>query len=242
MLRIALVGYGKMGKAVEQEAVARGHMITARIDLANEIEWESVSANTTDVCIDFSHPDAFDNYLGKMLERNLRIVTGTTGWYDRMDEIRARIKSAEGSFLYASNFSVGVNLMFALNRRLAELMNPQSQYDPFVEERHHRHKADAPSGTTLKLAMDMLQGLDRKDAIAHSDLVSRPPEPNELSVAYTRAGEIIGEHRVTYTSDIDELSLSHRAFNRRGFALGSVLAAEWLIGKQGFYEMGAMFE
>ncbi|MEM8889932.1 MAG: dihydrodipicolinate reductase C-terminal domain-containing protein, partial [Bacteroidota bacterium] len=144
--------------------------------------------------------------------------------------------------MYSSNFSVGVNVLFLLNQKLAQLMNSYPEYDVFIEEQHHRYKADAPSGTAVSLSKQVLEGLDRKDRIATDALLNRAPEPEELSVGYIRSGEIIGRHKVSYTSAIDEISIEHKAHNRRGFALGAVIAAEWMQGKKGFYSFTELFQ
>ena len=143
--------------------------------------------------------------------------------------------------MFSSNFSIGVNILFKLNRELARIMNQYPEYDCFIEERHHRHKADGPSGTAHSLASQVLEELDRKTAITDASIRHRPPQPVELSVGFIRSGEIIGRHQVTYTSDIDEITLFHSAHNRRGFALGAVVAAEWMRGKKGFYEFSDIF-
>lgn len=236
MLKIALLGYGKMGKAIEQEALARGHEIPYRIDLHNAEEIQSISPDTVDVVIEFTHPDSFENHLDKILEQGVPMVSGTTGWYDRMNSIKKKVDEKQGTFLYSSNFSIGVNLLFKLNQQLAKWMNPYPQYDCYIEEHHHRHKADAPSGTAHSLAQQVLSNLDRKTEVVTDALQGRPPKPEELSVGYIRSGEIIGRHKIAYTSEIDTLFIEHSAHNRRGFALGAVIAAEWLAGKSGWYE------
>ncbi len=235
-MRIALLGYGRMGQAIESEALARNHVISHRINRGQTAELDQLSAANTDVVIEFTHPDSFRDNLKAVLAQQLPMVVGTTGWYDQLAAVQAEVEAAAGSLLYASNFSVGVNLFFKLNQRLAELMNGQPEYDPFVEERHHRRKADGPSGTAHTLARDILARLDRKERLSGEQLRHRAPEPDELSVSFARAGDIKGTHRVAYTSDIDTISIAHQAHSRRGFALGAVIAAEWLVGKAGFYE------
>ena len=164
------------------------------------------------------------------------MVTGTTGWHEEIEDVRSALAAHKGTLIYSSNFSVGVNLLFKLNKRLAELMNPHTQYDAFVEERHHRYKADGPSGTAYSLAQQIVDGLDRKSNIVSGELQNRPPSEDELSVGFIRSGEIIGYHKVSYTSDIDTLSIEHSAHNRRGFALGAVIAAENIVGREGLIE------
>ena len=241
MLKIALVGYGKMGKAIEQEALKRGHSISFKIDKDNMADIQGIESANTDVVIEFTHPDSFQGNLEALLKRGVPIVSGTTGWYDRKPEVEAMVSQANGGFMFASNFSVGVNILFKLNRELAKLMNKFPDYDVFIEERHHRHKADGPSGTAHSLASQVLDELDRKKSVTDEAVRNRPPKDEELSVGFVRSGEIIGRHQVTYTSDIDEITLFHSAHNRRGFALGAVIAAEWMNGKTGFYEFSEVF-
>lgn len=231
-----------MGRAIEQEATARGHAISFRIGRNNAAQLAEISTDNTDCAIEFTQPEAaWDNFMA-LLPAGVPVVTGTTGWLDRKDALEAAVTEAGQAFLYSSNFSPGVNILFQLNQKLAAIMNQYPEFDCYVEEAHHRHKKDAPSGTALSLAEQVLAGLDRKTSWAGPALQDRPPKPEELSVSYTRAGEIIGEHSVTYLSDIEQVQISHRAFNRRGFALGAVLAAEWLVGKQGFFNFTAVFE
>lgn len=241
-LKIALVGYGKMGKAVEQEALLRGHEIVLRADKDNMDAALALRPQQCDCFIEFSHPEAAVANFKALFATGVPVVTGTTGWLAQLDEVKQALEATNGAFLHSSNFSPGVNMLFKLNQRLAAMMNRYPDFDVMVEEAHHRHKKDAPSGTALSLAHQILEGLERKDAIAHADLQHRPPKPEELSVAYTRAGEIIGKHKVSYVNDIECLSISHEAYNRRGFALGAVLAAEWLVGKKGSHEFIDIFE
>jgi 4-hydroxy-tetrahydrodipicolinate reductase len=241
-LRIAIFGYGRMGKAVELEAIARGHQIVARIGLDNQEALTALNPAAADVLIEFTNPDALIASYPSLIATGLPIVTGTTGWHSAIHELEAAVIKAEGAFLYSSNFSPGVNILFRLNSILAKLMNSYPDYDPYIEEAHHRHKQDSPSGTAISLANGLLDALDRKSKWAYGDLGQRPPHPDELSIGVTRAGEIIGKHTVSYRSDIEEVRISHEAFNRRGFALGAVLAAEWLQGKQGFFNFAEIFE
>lgn len=236
MLRIALLGYGKMGRAIEAEALARGHEIAARIDRDNRAELLRLSPETADVVIEFTHPDAFFDNLNDTLSLGLPLVSGTTGWYAHLDLVRQQVQAHAGTLVYSSNFSPGVNLLFRLNRELAALMAGYPEYDCFIEERHHRHKADAPSGTAVSLARQIVERLPHKTRMADEALRSRPPEADELSVGYVRAGETIGLHRVVYTSAIDRISIEHEAHSRQGFALGAVIAAEKAPGLRGCYE------
>jgi 4-hydroxy-tetrahydrodipicolinate reductase len=241
-LRIALMGYGKMGKAVEAEALARGHQIVLVADRNNAHEATLLRPDTCDCFIEFTRPEAAMANFRTLLPTGIPIVTGTTGWLSDLDLLRDEVVRAGGKFMFSSNFSIGVNVLFQLNKTLARLMNAHPEYDCYIEEAHHRHKKDAPSGTARSLAAQMIEGLDRKSKIAGTDLIGRAPQPDELSVAFTRAGEIIGSHSVTYLSDIDRITIEHEAFNRRGFAVGAVIAAEWIQGKTGFFEFGEVFE
>jgi len=236
-MNIALVGYGKMGKAVEQIATQRGHIITFRIDRDRFGEIERINPTNTDVVIDFSHPQILLPNVEKLLQLNLPIVVGTTGWYGSLPDIQKMVFEKQGAFLYASNFSIGVNLFFKINSFLAQFMDKHPQYDCFVEERHHKHKMDAPSGSALTLANGILAHLKRKKCIIlANELTNRHPTDDELSLAITRAGEITGQHRVVYTSPIDKIEILHEAYSREGFAIGALTAAEWLHGRTGFFE------
>lgn len=239
-MKITLLGYGKMGRAIEQEALARGHEIAFRIDRDNLSEWAQVNPQNTDVVIEFTHPDSFQANFERVMKAGIPLISGTTGWHDQLESIQASVAEQQGTMIYSSNFSIGVNLLFKLNQQLAALMNPHGQYDPYVEERHHRHKADGPSGTAFSLAQQIVDGLDRKSSIVSTELRNRPPQEDELSVGFVRAGEIIGYHKVSYTSEIDTLSIEHSAHNRRGFALGAVVAAEKSPGQSGLIEFASL--
>jgi 4-hydroxy-tetrahydrodipicolinate reductase len=242
MLSIALVGYGKMGKAVEKEALGRGHQIVARVDRNEEAKLTALSPSEVDAIIEFTHPDSFWGNMETLLPTGIPLVTGTTGWYDDKARLEKLVIQHQASLMYAANFSVGVNILFKLNRDLARLMNRYPEYDPYIEEQHHRFKADAPSGTAIALAEGLMEELDRKTTVSNEELRSRPPGPEELSVGYTRAGGIIGKHRVSYFSEIDQVTIMHEAYNRRGFALGAVIAAEYIQGKDGMRNFQELFE
>lgn len=226
-MKIALLGYGRMGQAIEKVALGRGHEIVIRKD----IEPIELDLGMADVAIDFSHPDAaFDN-IKSCISSGVPVVSGTTGWLDKMEETEAYCKEKNGSFIYASNFSIGVNLFFNLNDYLAQMMKNIKEYEVDMEEIHHIHKLDAPSGTAISLANGIL---------SHSDKTKwtiDPPEKNELHIKVKREGEVPGTHAVTYSSQIDAIEIKHTAFNREGFALGAVVAAEWLKDKEGIYSM-----
>jgi 4-hydroxy-tetrahydrodipicolinate reductase len=241
-LRIALMGYGKMGKAIEAEAIRRGHSVCQVIGREGLDLIADLRPSNCDCVIEFTRPESALGNFRRLLPTGIPIVTGTTGWMGDLEVVRGEVADMGGSFIYSSNYSVGVNVLFQLNKVLARLMNGLPEYDCFVEEAHHRHKKDAPSGTAHTLAAQIIHALGRKTRVADASLRHRAPEPEELSVAYTRAGEIVGEHTVTYISDVDRIGISHEAFNRRGFALGAVIAAEWVQGKKGFFEFGEVFE
>lgn len=227
-MRIALVGYGKMGKIIDGIASSRGHEIVARLNQTPTSE----NLNNPDVVIEFSQPEvAFDN-IKACLELGVPVVCGTTGWLERKPEIE-KIAEANGTaFLYGSNFSLGVNLFFALNENLAQLMNKfKKDYTCQLEEIHHVHKKDAPSGTAISVA----EGI-----IKHSDFTSwklDDTEGNALGITAIREDEVPGTHSVYYRSEVDEIEIKHTAFSRNGFALGAVIAAEWLPGKKGIFGM-----
>lgn len=240
-MNLLIIGYGKMGKAVEKEALERGHNIVSVIDQHNRKALLDLTTDEVDVGIEFTHPESFRGNLTTMLELGIPMVSGTTGWQDQTEDIRQLVDQHQGSFLYASNFSIGVNLLFELNRKLASLMNGHPSYDVFIEEQHHRFKADAPSGTAFSLGHQILSCLDRKSSIAGESLRNRAPSSEELSIGYVRSAGIAGKHTVTYQSDIDRISITHEAYNRRGFALGAVIAAEWLADKTGMYDFQDLF-
>lgn len=240
-LKIALIGYGQMGKAVEAIAKERGHTISHRIDRNDNRILSILNKQNTDVAIEFTQPDAVVENINQSMKCKIPLVTGTTGWLSRMEEVENCVKEHDGALMWSSNFSVGVNILFKMNKLLAEIMNQYPEYDPLIEEKHHRLKKDAPSGTAKTLATDLLDRLARKDSVVSSELEHRAPLENELSVSFSRAGRIVGEHSVIYTSAVDEITLSHRAFDRSGFALGAVIAAEWMTGKKGIYNFSDIF-
>lgn len=232
-MKIAIIGYGKMGKTIERLAVEKGHEIVLKINAENLEEFTKDNLQKADVAIEFSHPEsAFDNII-KCIETNLPVVSGTTAWLDRLDEAKSICAKQNGAFMYASNFSIGVNIFFEVNRYLAKMMNPQPQYEPSLHEVHHTQKLDAPSGTGITLAEGVLENIDRKE-----NWVNRTSgNPAELALTSERIDPAPGTHSVTYSSDIDTIEIKHTAHTREGFASGAILAAEWLIGKKGFFTM-----
>ncbi len=232
-MKIALSGYGKMGKAIEKIAVDRGHQISGRISSSNTEEWDHISKENTDVVIEFSIPESAIENMNKCFEKGIPVVVGTTGWYDELEKVREIVELNNYSLLYASNFSIGVNLFFELNKILARLMSPYDQYTPEITETHHIHKLDAPSGTAITLAEGLLQNYNKLD---NWKLDSDSPG-KELNIKALRIDEVPGTHEIKYTSEIDDIEIRHEAKSRMGFALGSVIAAEWIEGKSGFFNM-----
>lgn len=228
-MKIALLGYGKMGKAIEQIALNRGHEIVLKINKSSR----DYNIREADVAIDFSIPDAAVSNISHCLNNDVPVISGTTGWLNDYDEIAQLCKEQDGAFIYASNFSLGVNLFFELNNYLAKLMQPQTQYNIAIEEIHHTQKLDAPSGTAITLAKGIIDNSIAKDW--HLDNNTQNPE--SISIEVKRIENVPGTHIIKYDSNIDSIHISHTAHNREGFALGAVVAAEWIIGKTGIFTM-----
>ena len=236
-MKIALVGYGKMGKTIEQIALSRGHEIVSIIDINNPEDFTSDAFKSADVAIEFTTPaTAFDNYM-KCFAANVPVVSGTTGWTVRMGEIKEMCEKEGKTFFYASNFSIGVNIFFALNKYLAKVMNNFPSYDVRMTEVHHIHKLDAPSGTAITLAEGILENIDRKDRWT----LETAEKTTDLPIHAIREGEVPGIHEIIYESDVDTISIKHDAKSRAGFALGAVVAAEFTAGKKGFLGMSDLF-
>ena len=232
-MKIALIGYGKMGKEIEQILIARGHTIPLIIDLNNTNDLDAAHLKEIDVAIEFTTPSTAYGNVVKCLEAGVPVVCGTTAWLDKLPQVEQLCKEKTGAFFYASNYSIGVNIFFEINRRLAQLMNRFGEYDVTIEETHHTQKKDAPSGTAVTLAEGILENLDRKQKW----VCGTTTVPEELEVVAIRRSVVPGTHTVTYESDVDALSITHMAKSRRGFALGAVLAAEFLHGKTGIFSM-----
>jgi 4-hydroxy-tetrahydrodipicolinate reductase len=232
-MQIILLGYGKMGQVIERIALERGHDIVARVDEKNRAELTAYSPDTADVVIEFSHPDAAVQNLTDCLTLGLPVVCGTTGWLEQRPQIEALCRQKRGAFFYASNYSIGVNLFFRLNRTLARLMAHQPQYRVTMTETHHMHKKDAPSGTALTLAEGIL---DENPRYA-TWVLGASSDETELPIVALREGEVPGTHSVKYCSGVDDLEIIHTAHSREGFAQGAVVAAEWLVGKRGVFGM-----
>jgi len=232
-MKIALIGYGKMGHAIEEIAVSRGHEIVLRVSTKN-LEDNTVSnIQKADVAIEFSRPEIAFNNLTQCLDAGVPVVCGTTGWLNRFEEIKKYCAEKKGALLYASNFSIGVNIFFELNKRLAQLMSAQQEYEVSMEEIHHTHKKDAPSGTAISLAEQILDILPVKKKWVNQV----PTDPSELGILSRRIDPAPGTHKVMYHSEVDDIEIIHTAHSRKGFALGAVLAAEFLKGKSGVFSM-----
>lgn len=230
-MNIALLGYGKMGKEIEKIALSRGHQIVLKIDANNRAE--SIHKLTlADVAIEFSTPDtAYDN-IQECFKANVPVVVGTTGWLHKLEDCKKQCQQGKGLF-YASNFSVGVNVFFAINKKLAQLMAAYPEYSVEMEEIHHTQKLDAPSGTAITLAEGIMENQPRFSNWVNEN----SKQENELGIISKRIENVPGTHTVVYNSEIDEIYIRHTAHNRKGFALGAVLAAEYMKGKAGFYGM-----
>ena len=232
-MKIALIGYGKMGRAIEEIAINRGHEIVLKIDEYNLADFNKNNIATANVAIEFTGPhSAYDN-VKKALEFDVPLVCGSTGWLDRIDEIKKLCTERNGSFIYASNFSVGVNIFFQVNKLLARLMASQPDYEVSLKEIHHTEKKDAPSGTAVTLAEQVLQNIERKKSWVN-DVAS---SEEQLSIISERIDPAPGTHYVKYNSEVDDIEIVHTAHNRKGFALGAVIAAEFIAGKQGTFTM-----
>lgn len=232
-MKVALIGYGKMGHEIERVLEARGHEVVLIIDKDNAHHLNAAYLGEADVAIEFSTPDAaFDNIM-KCIEAGTPVVCGTTAWLDKYDEVTAYCKAQSGAFFYASNYSIGVNLFFKINRELAALMDRFNEYDVTLNEIHHTQKKDAPSGTAITLAEGILNGCTRKEQWH----LGTTTEPNLLEVTSQRRSVVPGTHTIVWESAADTITIDHTAKNRSGFAIGAVTAAEYLVGKKGVYTM-----
>lgn len=232
-MNIALIGYGKMGKAIEEIAIERGHSIVLKINDENLDDFTKDNVTTADVAIEFSGPhSAYDN-IKALIDFGVPVVSGSTGWTERIDEINKYCNEQNGAFLYASNFSVGVNIFFELNKKLAALIAPHTEYAVSMEEIHHTQKKDAPSGTAITLAEQILEQLSQKKKWVNQS----SNDAAELPIISKREDPAPGTHSIKYSSTIDDIEIIHTAHNRKGFALGAVLAAEFIKGKKGVFSM-----
>ena len=244
-MKIALLGYGKMGQIIVRFAIERGHEIVLKINIDNLEDFTIENLSKADMAIDFSAPDAAVANIYKCFEANLPVIVGTTGWYGSLQEIKNDCLSSNNTLLYGSNFSIGVNLFFHLNKVLAKLMNNYPAYEVQVEEIHHTQKLDAPSGTAMTIAEDIIEAVDRKQEWVNEVVGTSMPEVfknEQLLIESHRIENVPGTHTVVYSSEVDEIEIKHTAHSRAGFALGAVVAAEWLHNKQGFYNIADVFD
>ena len=244
-MKIAILGFGKMGQIIEQFAMERGHDVVLKVNADNLEELTVSNLKNADVAIDFSTPDCVLQNIALCFDAGVAIVVGTTGWYGRLQEVKNQCVEGNNTLLYASNFSVGVNVFFFVNRVLAKIMNRYPQYEVQVEEIHHTEKLDSPSGTAMSIAEGIIGELNRKNEWvneligSHSELITKP---DQLLIESHRIEDVPGTHTVIYSSEVDDIEFKHKAHSRAGFALGAVLAAEWVHGKNGFYNVTDMFD
>ena len=245
-MKIALLGYGKMGKIIEKIAIDRKHEIVLKIDHDNLHELTAENLKRADVAIEFTMPGSVLGNIAKCFEADTPVVVGTTGWYDELENIKQQCEENNNTLLYATNFSVGVNIFFHINKMLAKLMNNYPYYDVQVEEIHHTQKLDSPSGTAITIAEGIIDNIEGKNSWVNvlttddnnnEDNISQ----NELLIESLRIDSVPGTHTVIYDSEVDSIEFKHTAHNRNGFALGAVLAAEWLQDKKGFHSVQDMF-
>lgn len=236
-MKIALIGYGKMGHEIEKTALKRGHEIICKIDINNPEDIHSDKFRSADIAIEFSRPDcAIENYRNCFKE-NVPVVAGTTGWLEHMDEVKEACKNGQ-TFFYSSNYSIGVNILFYMNKKLASIMNNYENYDVKIKEIHHTQKLDAPSGTAITLAEDIIDNLERKE-----NWVNEPTcKKKEIAIESVREGTVPGFHEITYDSEVDTIKISHNAKSRTGLAFGAVLAAEYTVEKKGFLTMSDLLK
>ncbi len=232
-MRIVLIGYGKMGREIERLAIGRGHEIVAKIDIDNAADLTSLTSNDVDVAIEFSNPaSAFLNIM-TCIQKQIPVVCGTTGWLEKKQEVEAATEAHQSTFFYASNYSIGVNLFFRLNKMLASLMAPHKEYAIYTNEIHHVEKKDSPSGTAITIAEGIMEAYSEKDKWVNNQI----PAANEVAIWSQRESIKPGTHTVKYISKVDQIEITHEAFSREGFALGAVIAAEWVKDKKGVLGM-----
>ena len=231
-MKIALLGYGKMGQVIERIALERGHEIVLKKDETNTFD----GLSTADVAIDFSVPMAAVENISSCFHANVPVVSGTTGWLEHYDDMVQLCTAKNGGFMSSSNFSLGVNIFFEINEYLAKIMSKFDSYSVEMEEIHHTQKLDAPSGTAISLAKGVIENS------SYTEWTLENPSPNQIHIETKRIGTIPGTHTVTYNSAVDAIEIKHTAHNREGFALGAVIAAEWIVGKQGIFTMKDVLE
>ncbi|MDR1591876.1 MAG: 4-hydroxy-tetrahydrodipicolinate reductase [Prevotellaceae bacterium] len=231
-MKIALIGYGKMGKIIEQQALKRGHQIVAVVDVDSEAVFDSEAFASADVAIEFTAPDAAERNIRRAWQAGIPVVSGTTGWNEQLPLLQEELKTNGQTLFWASNFSVGVNILFALNAYMATLMNRFKAYNVSIHEVHHINKKDIPSGTAITLAESIVAHLDHKTGW------NTKPAEDEILIESLRLDDVVGSHDIVYDlPDIDTITLSHNAKTREGFALGAIMAAEYAVGKKGFLSM-----
>lgn len=239
ILKIAIIGYGKMGKTIEKEAVERGHEIVLAVAEVNK-DYSADALKDADIAIEFTQPEAAVKNIYKCFDAGIPVVVGTTGWYADFESVKKKCEETKGTLFTATNFSIGVNITFAINQYLARIMNGQPSYKASMAETHHTQKLDAPSGTAITLAEQIIKehknyhriGLAGRDSIVE----------NTLPVTAHRIDDVPGIHEIMYKNDIDEITIKHSAYSRKGFAQGAVIAAEWTLGKTGVFTMGDMLK
>lgn len=238
-MKIALIGYGKMGHMIETIALERGNEITCRIDRDNTSDFDSEAFRKSDVAIEFTTPGTAVENIERCFAAGVPVVCGTTGWTSRLDDMKALCDEGKGTLMWASNFSIGVNIFMAVNRTLARIMDSFPQYQPSMVETHHIHKLDHPSGTAITLAEQITENTARITGWVE-------PEPGKehdgglMEIEHIRRGEVPGIHTIKWDSDVDDITITHSAKSRAGFALGAVMAAEWLAGHKGYHSIGEM--
>ncbi len=232
-MNIAIIGYGKMGRTIEKIATSRGHSISSIIDRENKNTLNELSVASTDVAIEFTNPEVAKDNLLLLADKKIPVISGTTGWLDDYQTVCNRITKNQSALIYASNFSIGVNIFFAVNKILASYMAKHDNYAVSVDEIHHIHKLDAPSGTAITIAEDILKQIPHKTKWINA----KTDHKDELPIRSERKGEVPGTHQINYHSPIDSITINHEAHSREGFAHGAVTAAEWIFGKQGIYSM-----
>lgn len=237
-MNLLIIGYGKMGKSIETIAKERGHHVAGIIDIDNQTSIKEIDPLSIDVAIEFSQPDAAFENIRLCLENGINILSGTTGWLDRKEEVKNLCESNKGTFFYASNYSIGVNLFFRLNKYLASLIKDYPQYQVNMTEIHHTEKKDAPSGTAISLAEDIIETIPDIDKWENNNAIHE----ESLLIKSERTGEVPGTHIINYVSEVDKIEIKHEAFSRKGFALGAVLVAEWLKDKEGMLDMNDFLE
>jgi len=231
-MKIALIGYGTMGKAIEEIALLRGHSIVLKLTEENLNQRSAIT--TADVAIEFTNPESAASNIMMCFDANVPVVVGSTGWYQHFEAIKLQCETKNQSLFYATNFSLGVNIFFELNKTLAKMMSKHAEYKASITEIHHTKKKDAPSGTAITLAEGLISAHDGY----HTYETNIPEHSSQiLPITAIREADVPGTHTVNYTSDVDQISITHEAFSRKGFALGAVLAAEFLIGKKGIFTM-----